>query len=303
MSVITGVEAGPRGLYCGAIGFVPPGNGVDGASFNVAIRTAVIDADEGLATYGVGGGITWYSTRESEYEETATKALVLTRSPAPDSLIETIRWDPGSDVAAGSWLWLGEHLDRLKSSAEYWGIDYDDVAVRQALGEGLHGSTRAARARLEVTRAGVIACETAEAPDRIMVRPGIGPDSVTLALSAEPIDSSDPRMFHKIGDRSVYESRKQRHPEADDVVLVNEHGNVTETAIANLVFLIDGIWVTPPIEDGLLPGVMRQHLIDEGVVKTHSVTAEDALAAEAFAVINSVRGWRPAQWRLAPGEV
>jgi para-aminobenzoate synthetase/4-amino-4-deoxychorismate lyase len=296
MDVITEVEREPRGVYCGAIGFIPPGNGVDGASFNVAIRTATIDAGEGVATYGVGGGITWYSTRESEYEETATKALVLTRRAAPDSLIETVRWNPDPIGVGGSWLWLDEHLGRLASSADYWGFAYDDLSVRTAVGELSQRLDYPARVRIEVTREDAISCITAEAPDRFSFRPGIGLEPVVLALSGEPIDSADPRVFHKLGDRAAYDRRAARHPDVDDVALVNEHGHITETTIANLVFLVEGVWMTPPIEDGLLPGIMRQRLIDEGFVKAGSVTVEDALAAEAMAVINSVRGWRPATW-------
>ena len=104
-------------------------------------------------------------------------------------------------------------------------------------------------------------------------------------------------MFHKVGDRSLHERHRTLHPDADDVLLVNPFGRVTETTIANVVLFIEGVWVTPPIDDGLLPGVMRQVLIDEGFVKERSVRIEDVFTADAIAVVNSVRGWRAATLR------
>ena len=296
MAVIADVELGPRGVYCGAIGFVPPGDGVEGASFNVAIRTAVIDAEDGVATYGVGGAITWDSTRDSEYEETATKALVLTRTPAPDSLIETIRWDPDREDAGSPWVWLEEHLDRLAASGAYWGIPFDRSGIHRTLDRASEGFTGPGRARLEIDRSGTISCTTGEAPEAFRARPGEHASEIpaVLAVSRSAIDASDPRMFHKIGDRAMYERQMRLHPNVDDVLLVNQFGRVTETTIANVVFRIDGVWVTPPIEDGLLPGVMRQSLIDDGYVKERSVDVGDAIAADAIAIVNSVRGWRAA---------
>jgi len=51
----------PRGVYCGAIGWVAPPSEPVRARFNVAIRTAVIDRRRGDVVYGTGGGITWAS--------------------------------------------------------------------------------------------------------------------------------------------------------------------------------------------------------------------------------------------------
>jgi para-aminobenzoate synthetase/4-amino-4-deoxychorismate lyase len=117
---------------------------------------------------------------------------------------------------------------------------------------------------------------------------------VVLALDETPVDSRRRDLFHKTTSRAPYRIRAQRHPGADDVILVNEQGNVTETTIANLVFLIDGEWVTPPVTDGLLAGVMRGRLINEGTIGERSISTAMAQAADAVAVINSVQGWRQA---------
>ena len=74
MRLIAALEDSPRGVYCGGVGLIEPGGG---AVFNVAIRTAVIDAETGAAEYGTGGGITWDSAPADEYDEALAKAALL----------------------------------------------------------------------------------------------------------------------------------------------------------------------------------------------------------------------------------
>jgi para-aminobenzoate synthetase component 1 len=70
MEIIHELEAGPRGAYCGAIGWMGP----DGASsFNVAIRTLTLYGETEVEL-GVGGGIVADSTAAGEYEEALWKA-------------------------------------------------------------------------------------------------------------------------------------------------------------------------------------------------------------------------------------
>jgi len=80
MELIRDVEAGPRGVYCGAVGVVGPPDATVRARFSVAIRTAVFDRDQGTASYGAGGGITWGSEPAAEYAELRAKARVLHRT-------------------------------------------------------------------------------------------------------------------------------------------------------------------------------------------------------------------------------
>jgi len=79
MELIAEMESAPRGVYTGAIGFVEPSAGPPRATFNVAIRTVIVDLDARTAEYGIGGGITHDSSAEAEYEEALMKARVLTQ--------------------------------------------------------------------------------------------------------------------------------------------------------------------------------------------------------------------------------
>src|SRR4029453_4253975 len=58
MRLIASIEHAPRGVYCGAIGFITP---TGDAIFNVAIRTVAIDTSPGRTEFGAGGGVPWDS--------------------------------------------------------------------------------------------------------------------------------------------------------------------------------------------------------------------------------------------------
>ena len=121
----------PRGAYTGAIGYVAPGRR---ARFNVAIRTAQIDRDSGLAEFGTGGGIVAESQAEDEWKEALTKSLVL-NSPAPTfHLLETLRWDP----AKGYFL-LDRHLRRMSRSAAYFDFTVDSDYLADSLQKAIEG--------------------------------------------------------------------------------------------------------------------------------------------------------------------
>ncbi len=78
MKIIRDLEHSPRGVYCGAIGYAGPG---DVATFNVAIRTIVIEGGQG--SMGTGSGIVWDSDAGSEYAECLLKARFLTDATIP----------------------------------------------------------------------------------------------------------------------------------------------------------------------------------------------------------------------------
>jgi para-aminobenzoate synthetase/4-amino-4-deoxychorismate lyase len=101
-------------------------------------------------------------------------------------------------------------------------------------------------------------------------------------------------LRHKTDHRTPYATRAARHPGADDVVLVNERGEVTETTIANLAVLVGGRWCTPPTASGCLPGVERGRLVEAGVLRERVLSVADLLAADGVALVSSLRGWRPA---------
>lgn len=283
MEIICDLEQHPRGVYCGTIGFGGPGpDGKPEWAFNVAIRTVVVDREQGVAHYGTGGGVTIDSTAEGEYREALLKAEVLARRTADFRLLETIRWEPG----AGLWL-LDRHLNRLMESAWYFDIPIDRSDPEELLEAATAELNSGSVVRLLVDRIGKTTVEVSELP--------VAGALVLLAIDDRPIDRLEPLLYHKTTSRGVYEMAAARHPNAHDVVLWNEGGEVTETTICNLAVLIAGEWWTPPVSSGCLPGTYRAELLDQGRLIERVVLLDDLRRAESIARLNSVRGWEPAE--------
>jgi len=79
----------------------------------------------------------------------------------------------------------------------------------------------------------------------------------------------------------------------DDYILVNPDGFLTETAIANLIFKIDGQWLTPPLSDGVLPGVMRALLVEKNGIIVRPIRANQLDEIEAGFVVSSLKIAQP----------
>ena len=89
----------------------------------------------------------------------------------------------------------------------------------------------------------------------------------------------------------MYAAAEAGHPDADAVILWNERGEVTEATRFNVVAEIDGERVTPPLDCGLLAGVMRAELLESGAITERRITVAELRAAPRLWVINAVRGW------------
>jgi para-aminobenzoate synthetase/4-amino-4-deoxychorismate lyase len=283
MRIIRDLEDSPRGVYCGAIGYLAPaGSGEPNANFSVAIRTVLVDSSTGAAEYGVGGGITFDSSAAGEYEEVLAKARVLTAARPAFDLFETIRHEPGEGPQH-----LAEHLERLASSASYFGFRFEPETAVAAMKRAAADRNGAFVIRLTLSRDGSVTTEVRELPP--------APDGpVRLALDDEPVDPEDIWLFHKTTRRQPYERRREKRPDVDDVILVNTRGEVTESTIANLAVRIEGRWVTTPLDAGLLAGTYRQELLREGSLIERPIRISDLREAE-VALVSSVRGWRPAE--------
>jgi para-aminobenzoate synthetase/4-amino-4-deoxychorismate lyase len=284
MRLIAELEDSPRGPYCGAIGCLAPlGSAEPTANFNVAIRTVVLDAETRLAEYGVGGGITYDSSAAGEFEEALAKARVLTVRRPSFELFETLRHEPSSGFRH-----LAEHLARLAASAGYFGFRFDRPDIEAALEKAVADLGGAeGRVRLSLARDGTTRTEVSEP------RAWAG-GTVRVALHPDPVDPSDVWLYHKTTLRGPYERRRDDRPDVDDVLLVNDRGDVTESTIANVAVKLAGEWFTPPVGSGLLPGTYRAVLLREGRIRERPIGMEELGSAGGLALVSSVRGWRPA---------
>jgi para-aminobenzoate synthetase/4-amino-4-deoxychorismate lyase len=279
MQIIKELEPDARGIYTGSIGYVTPDAN---SQFNVAIRTAVVDTATQSVEYGVGGGIVWDSDATDEYEECQTKASVLLQ-PYPDfDLIETLLWDP----ERGFYL-LDSHLARLWDSANYFEFAASSHELNSALGEfAVYPRAGRQRVRIILSRSGEFVIESA---------PLASLCGATVGLATTPINKHSVFLYHKTTHRQMYtdllDERRARERGLLDVLLWNDAGFVTETSMANVVIVDRGEFLTPALDQGLLPGVFRRHLLQQGVVKERNITVDELTHAQAVFLINSVRGW------------
>jgi para-aminobenzoate synthetase/4-amino-4-deoxychorismate lyase len=297
--VIAAEESTPRGAYCGAIGFVAPGGD---AGFNVAIRTVELDLAAGEAVAGVGGGITWGSSAAEEHDEALAKGAFLAERPSPFDLVETLRLEAGGERRPGEaalgggrgprgelgrYPLLARHLARLASSARHLGFRLDAAEVEAALArEALAAAGASRRVRLLLGAGGAVRTESGPLPPA-----PAGP--LPVALARARVSRRDASLFHKTTRRERYDLARRERPDALDVLLANEEGEPTEFTIGNLVAEIGGERVTPPLDAGLLPGVMRAELLARGEVRERPVGFAELRRARRLWLVNAVRGWVP----------
>jgi para-aminobenzoate synthetase/4-amino-4-deoxychorismate lyase len=285
MQALRRLETSPRGVYTGAVGILLPGGDM---TFSVAIRTVALR--DGLAKAGAGGGIVWDSDPREEYREACLKGRYLSEPPVSFQLIETFLWSPGTGFR-----FLPEHLRRLASSARYFGFRFREENVRSALHSALRKEKAAnpRRIRLLLERSGEVSVEVSPLSP---VRKGTGPARVTI--STVGVSSRDPFVRHKTTHRGWRdeELRKARADGFDEVIFLNERGEVAEGAITNLFVEVAGRHLTPPAACGLLEGVWRRRMLADRTMKASErvLYPEDLRTCRRILLTNSVRGVMPA---------
>ncbi|HWK23401.1 MAG TPA: aminodeoxychorismate synthase component I [Ureibacillus sp.] len=273
MKIISSLESAPRDVYCGAIGYFSPNQE---AIFNVPIRTVVINQKTGNATYGVGGGITWDSTANGEYEEILTKASLLERDKPEFKLLESIL------LTDGKLYLLEEHLNRLQDSSKYFQFPFNRSEVENELVKFTKNFTKGDyKIRLLLSTTGQVSLESQQLYESVTPK--------IVKLAEKPISNCNLFLYHKTTYRDVY--TQFQNPEVFDTLLWNENEEITEFTNGNIVLEINGKLYTPPIQSGLLAGTYREMLIKKGKIIEKVLTILDLQNSTQIWFINSVRKW------------
>jgi len=279
MRMIRALEPTPRGVYCGAIGVLRPGGH---ATFNVAIRTVTLKGKQ--ATCGIGSGITFEASAAAEWQEWQHKRGFLERARAPFQLLETLRLEQG--VLHN----LIAHLARLAGAASHFGYAFGEARVRSALQEQAAQASYAGgiwRVRLLLDAAGH--------PEVEIYKQNSTPAPVQLALAATYFEANQSEFTRfKTSRRDHYDAFAPSDSSIFDTLLYNPKGELTECTRGNIALLLDGQWQTPALRCGLLAGVGRAQLIAQGRLQEAVITLADLPRVQAFAFVNSLRGWVPA---------
>lgn len=271
MEIIAALEREQRGPYTGSIGRLAPDGG---AAFNVAIRTLVLADGASVARLGLGSGIVADSVAADEWRECLAKGDFVATARRFD-LIETMRFDPQEGIAE-----LDRHLARMKRSAEALGFAFDRHHARNELQAATFFLREARKLRLLLAPGGALAIEARPLPET-------PEEAVAVTLSPLPVEPEDFRLRHKTSDRRFYDEARAAAG-SFEVAFVDRDGFVTEGSFTSLFLKRRGRLLTPPLARGLLPGVLREALIDEGRAEEADLRAEDL--ADGFFIGNAVRG-------------
>lgn len=290
MEIIRELETEPRAIYTGAIGwFDAPvaGRKVGDFCLSVPIRTLLLQgaAQDGLrrGVMGVGAGIVHDSVASDEYAECQLKARFLTGLKHQFELFETMHFS-----LAGGCRHLERHLQRLRHSAHYFGFAFDEHTITQAISAlqaGLAPQT-AYRLRLALQQDGRFDLQCGQ----LQALPPV----VKVLVANEPCRSDALFLRHKTSVRRQYDQAWQAAERAGafDMLFCNRAGFLTEGGRSNLFIRKDGLWFTPPLSDGVLPGVMRGVLLEDIQLQASEkqLTLADLYCAEEVVLCNALRG-------------
>lgn len=323
MELIDDIESTPRGLYTGTIGWYeapsPLSPSLSAVSsdglhatasrcgdfcLSVTIRTLTLGSPEVVSglrrgTMGIGAGIVLDSVAVDEYAECRLKARFLTAADPGFQLFETMQ------ATRGGVSHLERHLARLGRSAGALGFVFDESALRARIAERCSQLSESAhRFRLALAKDGAVEIVCAAlAPATMLPAQAGGKPAVGVLLAPEhgfaPTRPDDWLLRHKCTRRAEYD-RGWREAESHggfDMLFFNERGELTEGGRSNIFVKLDGRWWTPPLDAGVLPGVMRAVLLEDRALDAHerTLTMRDLMNAEALLVCNALRGALPAR--------
>jgi para-aminobenzoate synthetase/4-amino-4-deoxychorismate lyase len=232
---------------------------------------------------GAGSAVVADSSLMDEWRECLVKGNFLRLSAGSADLIETMAFDPAHGIAL-----LEFHLERLKSSAAELGFAFDRHAVRNAIHALCFDLEAPQRVRLVVSHSGAYALDAASLPDAM-------PGPARCAVLPLPVAEGDWRLRHKSSDRHFYEDalRAARGAGADEALLIRDDGQLTEGSFTNLFVARGDVLLTPPAALGLLPGVLRRSLLEDGRAVEGAITLADL--EQGFFIGNALRGLIPAR--------
>lgn len=276
MQALRRLEGEPRGAYTGSMGWIEPGGD---AAFNVLIRTLEWRNGATVARLGLGSGLVVDSKPRDEWDECLLKGDFVRREERQFDLIETMRFDPSEGIVE-----LERHLARLKRAAEDLDFRFDRHAARNELQAATFGRKERGMVRLLLAKGGAMA---------IQVKPFDDPEEtpVRVALAPLPVDPGDFRLRYKTTDRHFYDKARSESG-AYEALFVDPDGHVTEGSRSNVFVEKDGKLLTPP-SGSLMPGVLREMLLEQGKAVEGPVTPDDL--KDGFFVGNIVRGLIPAK--------
>lgn len=277
MEIIKEIEKDERGIYTGSIGLITP----EEIKMNVAIRTIKINKQTGKGTMGLGSGIVWDSEPLNEYEEVELKSKFLTEPLDYFEIFETIRSENGEIK------FLEEHLDRMKSAANYFLFKFSERKIRKQIQKSVAeiDKQKPRKVKLSLTKWGEIRVDISDIPKLNK--------NVSVILSQNKISSIDKFKCFKTTNRKLYDSEYAGFTPKGfyEVLFFNEKDELAEGSRTNIFLRKGNSWFTPPLDSGALSGVYRKYFIEKlPDISEKSIKVEDLISADELLLTNALRG-------------
>ncbi len=201
-----------------------------------------------------------------------------------EGLFETLLTLAGKAVA------LDRHIARIHSGAAILGIavpTHDAIAI--AVTSVLQSTREIALGRMRITISGSGSFLVTHHPYKEWSEPA------KLVTYPHPLNAKSPLQRVKSTSYGEYlmAYRYAQERNADDALLFNTSDQVMEASTANIIALIGGKWVTPPLSAGPLPGITRELLMEWGLISERELIFEELARCESIGLISSLRSIQP----------
>lgn len=200
-------------------------------------------------------------------------------------------------------LFAREHFDRLKNSAALFGLFFNEDGLYEAVHKfieqhSLH--TEWVRLRITLSRTQTIAglrVQGDEIPIEVIQISSYQPQQNPLHLMFRDEYMTIPICMNGVKhvgyQNSILLLNHANRAGFDDGIMFSMKGNIACTTSANVFLKLRGEWVTPPLSEGIIPGIIRQKILKSGKVKETKLTCEDIKNCTSCFITNSLQGCRP----------
>ncbi len=273
MQIIKELEKEERGVYTGTIGLMEK----DKYNFNIPIRTIEIHENHS-GEIGIGSGIVWDSDAKDEFEEVKLKANFLTKSDNYFELFETMLVDKNEIYL------LNHHLNRLEKSAEYFLFNFDREEVKTEIENCLENlsSQKKYKMKLMLSKWGDVKIGIEEIKEEKNI--------LKVSFSEKKINSKNKFQYFKTTNRETYDTDlvKYKNKGYDEVIYLNEEGELAEGSITNIFLRKQGEWLTSKVDSGILEGCYRTFFIENNDVKVTNLYLQDLINSDEMILTNSI---------------
>jgi len=275
MEIIKEIEKDERGLYTGAIGFFIG----EKVSFNVAIRTLIVDKETNKGVIGLGSGIVWDSISEKEYDEIKLKSSFLTKPFKYFEIFESFL------IEGKKTFLLKEHLSRLEKAADFFLFNYNEKEIKKRLNILIDSLDYGKyKVKVIINKWGNIKIEYQDIVEEL--------NNIKVVISEKRVNSRDKFQYFKTTNRELYNKELLKYEKNgyDEVIFLNENDVITEGTYTNIFIVKQEEIITPPISAGILNGIYRKQLLKNNKeIKEQNITIDDIKQAQEVFVCNSVR--------------